>query len=176
MNLIAINSKSKYLDKIQEIFLSSFPENERIDFEDLVNCKFPNSNLLGIFNDEILVGFSYVSVFGDLVYIVYFAIDEKERNKKYGTQALNKIFNIYKGKTKVLSVEKPLTQGDTQSKRIDFYKRNGYELATFEFEWEGQTYCPMFNGEFDRQKFIEFLLICFPGCENFRDVVNIKDL
>ena len=33
-----------------------------------------------------------------------------------------------------------------------------------------QKYYSMYNGEFNKQKFIEFLLICFPGCNNFKDI------
>lgn len=169
MKLVEINNNSKHLNKIKEIYYYSFPESERMDFEDLANCKFPNSKLLGIFDNETLVGFSFVSVLGEFAYIVYLAIDENQRNKSYGTKALKEIFNLYRDKTKVLCVEKPNSQTDLQTIRIGFYKRNGFILANFEFEYLGQCYYSMYNGEFDKQKFIDFLLICFPGCKNFRE-------
>ena len=93
---------------------------------------------------------------------------ENQRNKNYGTQALNEIFNLHKDKTKVLCVEKPNSQTDLRTRRIGFYKRNGFTLANFEFEYLGQYYYSMYNGKFDKQKFIDFLLVCFPGCKNFR--------
>lgn len=170
MKLLEINNNSQHLNKIKEIYYCSFPESERMDFVDLINCKFPNSKLLGIFDDETMIGFSFVSVLGEFAYIVYLAIDENQRNKNYGTQALNKIFNLYKGKTKVLCVEKPNSKEDLQTRRIGFYKRNGFTQANFEFEYLGQSYYSMYNGKFDKQKFIDFLLVCFPGCKNFKDI------
>ena len=170
MKLLEINNNSKYLNKIKAIYYSSFPESERMDFVDLINCKFPNSKLLGIFDDETLIGFSFVSLLGEFAYIVYLAIDENQRNKNYGTQALNEIFNLHKDKTKVLCVEKPNLQTDLRTRRIGFYKRNGFTLANFEFEYLGQYYYSMYNGKFDKQNFIDFLLICFPGCKNFREI------
>lgn len=170
MKLLEIDSNSKHLSKIKEIYYYSFPESERMDFEDLVNCKFPSSKLLGIFDNETLIGFSFVSLLGDFAYIVYLAVDKEQRNKNYGTWALNELSNLYKDKTKVLCVEKPFSKGDVKSRRISFYKRNGFLLANFEFDYLGQKYYSMYNGEFNKQKFIEFLLICFPGCKNFRDL------
>ena len=170
MKLSEINNNSKHLNKIKEIYYYSFPESERMDFVDLINCKFPNSKLLGIFDDETLIGFSFVSLLGEFAYIVYLAIDENQRNKNYGTQALNEIFNLHKDKTKVLCVEKPNSQTDLRTRRIGFYKRNGFTLANFEFEYLGQYYYSMYNGKFNKQKFIDFLLVCFPGCKNFREI------
>ena len=170
MNLIEIDSNSQYLNKIKDIYYSSFPESERTDFQDLVNLKFPNSKLLGILNEDILIGFSFVSELGDFAYIVYLAIDDKLRNKNYGTTALSLVCDLYKVKTKVLCVEKPNTQEDIQSRRISFYKRNEFLLANFEFEYLGQSYYSMYKGQFDKQKFIDFLLICFPGCKDFKDI------
>ena len=171
MQLLEINNNNKsYLDKIKEIYFSSFPDYERIDFKDLVDLKFPNSKLLGIFNEDCLIGFSYVSILGDFAYIVYLAIDDKLRNKNFGTTALTLICDLFANKTKVLCVEKPNSQEDIQSRRIGFYKRNGFSLANFEFEYSGQKYSSMFNGEFNKQKFIDFLLVCFPGCNNFKNI------
>ena len=77
---------------------------------------------------------------------------------------------MYKDKTKVLCVEKPNSQSDLRTRRIGFYKRNGFTQANFEFEFLGQKYYSMYNGKFNKQKFIDFLLICFPGCKDFKDI------
>ena len=166
--LVEISKTSKHINKIKEIYLSSFPEEERIDFEDIVNLKFPNSKFFGIFDKRLLVGFTFVSLLGDFAYIVYLAIDKEKRNGGYGTQALKEIDELFKDKTKVLCVEKPISNEDIQSRRIGFYKRNGFSLASFEFDFLGQTYYTMYLGKFNKRKFIDFLLVCFPGCENFK--------
>ena len=107
MKLLDIDKDSKYLDKIHEIYFESFPENERVSFENIVNREFPNSRLLGFVDKDKLVGFSYVSVSDEFVYIVYLAIDKEYRSQGYGTTALSEIDKMFKDKTKVLSVEKP---------------------------------------------------------------------
>ena len=170
MKLLEINNNSKYLNTIKEIYHTSIPESERIDFEDLVNHAFPNSKILGIFNNNNLVGFSFVSVLGEFAYIVYLAIAENQRNNGYGSKALTTLFNLYSDKTKVLCVEKPNSKNDLRTRRINFYNRNGFTLSNFEFEYLGDYYYSMYNGKFDKEKFIDFLLICFPGCKNFKDI------
>ena len=166
--LVEINKTSKHLNTIKNIYFSSIPVEERIEFEDMVNLKFPNSKIFGIFDKAVLVGFTYVSLFENFAYIVYLAIDEQFRNKTYGSQALKDLCNLYKEKTKVLCVEKPITNTDMKSRRINFYKRNGFALADFEFDYLGSPYYSMYNGKFNKHKFIDFLLVCFPGCNNFK--------
>ena len=122
MKLLDIDKDSKYLDKIHEIYFESFPENERVSFENIVNREFPNSRLLGFVDKDKLVGFSYVSVSDEFVYIVYLAIDKEYRSQGYGTTALSEIDKMFKDKTKVLSVEKPEYPNDTPSKKSLFTK------------------------------------------------------
>ena len=122
MKLLDIDKESKYLDKIHEIYFESFPENERVSFENIVNREFPNSRLLGFVDKDKLVGFSYVSVSDEFVYIVYLAIDKEYRFQGYGTTALSEIDKMFKDKTKVLSVEKPEYPNDTPSKKSLFTK------------------------------------------------------
>ena len=69
-----------------------------------------------------------------------------------------------------MCVEKPNSQSDLRTRRIDFYKRNGFTQANLEFEYLGESYFSMYNGKFNKKKFIDFLLICFPECTNFRDI------
>ena len=176
MDIIEVNKNANYLQQIKKIYNSSFPKSERLDFAELVNKKAPNSNLYALLENNKLVGFTFISCFGNFAYIIYLAIDESERNKKYGSMALKLIDEKYKDKTKVLCVEKPLKKDDIKSKRIEFYKRNGFHLADFEFDYLGQVYYSMFCGNFDKEKFKEFLLICFPGCRNFNNILDFDEL
>ena len=170
MKLLDIDKDSKYLDKIHEIYFDSFPENERVSFENIVNREFPNSRLLGFVDKDKLVGFSYVSVSDEFVYIVYLAIDKEYRFQGYGTNALSEIDKMFKDKTKVLSVEKPEYPNDTPSKKIAFYKKSGYELNDFEFVWINQVYYSVHYGKYNKEKFLKLLLTLFPTCTDFKDI------
>ena len=176
MKALEVVKNSKYLPKIENIYLSSFPESERIEFSAMVNRKFQNSNLYALTDNKKLVGFTYISCYEDIVYIIYLAIDENERNKQLGSLALKEIDKLYPNKTKVLCVEKPTTDDEMKAKRISFYKKNGFKFASFEFDFLGQTYYTMHKGKLNEEIFKEFLLICFPGCKNFKNILNFEEL
>lgn len=146
-----INYSSKDLQEVKEIYLDSFPSSERIDFIDLINKKFPNSKILGIFVDDKLIGFSFISIYFNYVYIVYLAIKSSQRNKSFGSKALELIKQNYKNKTLILCVEKPCQQETLKLRRINFYKRNGFNLANFEFECLNEMYYTMYCGKFNKK-------------------------
>lgn len=163
MELLEIGKNKRYIGKVKDIYFSSFPEVERIDFKDLIEYKkYPNSKLLGIFNDDCLVGFSYVITKGSFAYIIYLAIASRYRNRGYGTTALKLICDMYKDKTMSMCVEKPEFPDDEPTRRINFYKRNGFKVADLEYIYLGQKYNIMYNGEFDEKKFTEFFYCMFP--------------
>ena len=167
MDFLEIEKNSKYINEVEKLYLDAFPEIERLSFEELINNE--NGKIIGFIIENELIGFSYVRVLGQFAYIVYLAIDKDKRNKGLGSQALKIIDKIYFNKTKVLCVEKPKLINNIRTRRIGFYRRNGFVLTNFQFEYYGEIFYSMYKGEFDKQKFIKFLLTCFPDCKNFID-------
>lgn len=55
---------------------------------------------------------------------MYFAIDEKFRNKGYGSKVLKDLIKKYK--TIILSIERPKKELKNSQKRKEFYLRNGF--------------------------------------------------
>ena len=153
MKLLDIDKESKYLDKIHEIYFESFPENERVSFENIVNREFPNSRLLGFVDKDKLVGFSYVSVSDEFVYIVYLAIDKEYRSQGYGTTALSEIDKMFKDKTKVLSVEKPEYPNDSPSKKSLFTKNLVMNSTTLSLYGLIKCIIPFIMGNITKKNF-----------------------
>ena len=81
MQLLELNCKSENIENLKDIYYDSIPDNERIEFRDMIKLSFPNSRLLGVFDKKMLVGFTYLCVCNDFVYIVYLAIQKSKRNK-----------------------------------------------------------------------------------------------
>ncbi len=171
MQLLELNCKSENIENLKDIYYDSIPDNERIEFRDMIKLSFPNSRLLGVFDKKMLVGFTYLCVCNDFVYIVYLAIQKSKRNKGLGSKVLKKLENIYKNKSFVLCVEKPKNNNDIGSRRIEFYKRNGFLISGLEFNYYGVDFQVMFNGEFNKVEFTNLLLLCFPECS---DLINIS--
>ena len=52
---------SKYANKIEELYLNSFPEKERFSFWILYECsKENNSNLYAILDNDMMIGMCYI--------------------------------------------------------------------------------------------------------------------
>ena len=69
MNLLYINSQ-EYKDRIEELYLESFPEDERFPFWMLEECsKENNSDLLAIVDNGVFVGMSYIVNCHDAYYL-----------------------------------------------------------------------------------------------------------
>jgi len=163
-----VDANSKYIDKIKNIYLNAFPPDERLDFDDLISNKIKNGILYALFDNNLIVGFSFVISAEDFVYILYLAIDDKFRNKGYGTKTLNIINDTYKNQPKVLCVEEPETANDMRSRRIEFYERNGFVLSNVKFTLYNTQYKILHTRKIDMQNFINFMLKYFPDCKDFK--------
>ena len=163
MKLKIINEKD--IVKIKEIYEEAFPENERIDFYQLLKGASPNGKLYGLYEKDMPLGLCYLNLEETFCYLVYFAIDKDKRNLGYGGLALSLIKKKFK-KPITLCVENPTTE--LKKRRIEFYKRNNFIMADFEFEYLNEKYYVMHTGEINKDKFIETMLLYFPGCTNFK--------
>lgn len=171
MKLLKVNKSYRYLDELKRIYEEALPANERVPFDELM-CADDGivRELFAIIDDASPKGFMHVRKKGNIVYIIYFGIDKLYRNMGKGSRAIKLMCDYYKDAVKVLCVERPTKDNDIRARRIRFYKRNGFSLADFEFDCVGDKYYVMYNGAFDKKEFIDFLLVCFPGCTNFKDV------
>lgn len=115
--------------KIEKIYLSSFPKSERKPFSMLLSgIKKGSADMISIFFDGSLCGFSYVYFYNDYALIDYFATDVNVRGKGIGTEAMKKICEKYREKKIFLEIENH-TVGELERRRMEFYRRCGYELC-----------------------------------------------
>lgn len=81
MSLKYINN-SKYVNKIEELYLNSFPEDERFPFWILQECsKENNSDLYAIFDNDKMIGMCYIVNCANAYYLMYLAVVPSLRNK-----------------------------------------------------------------------------------------------
>lgn len=163
MKVIEIDKDSKYLSEIETLYLKTFPEVERVEFSDLVDKKFPNGKFHGLFENKSLVGFAYTVETKELLYLLYLAVAQDKRNNKYGSKAISQLNELYNNKAMGLSVEAIDSMDDNQKRRINFYKRNGFDLTDYQYELLGQVYYPMVKGDISQKQFMSFLDVCFPS-------------
>lgn len=127
----------KYKDKLEELYLSAFQKEERFPFWILEDCsKEDNSDLYAILDNYKFVGMCYIVNCDGAYYLMYLAIQDELRNKKYGSKTLEDLKEKYK--TLFLSIDKPTDE--ISIKRKNFYLRNGFYDTNKYYEDTGVLY------------------------------------
>lgn len=87
--------------------------------------------------------------YADLVYLFYFAIDEKQRGKGYGSRLLWKLQEQYKGKVIFLAREQLVESArnyEQRVKRREFYSKNGFVDLPYQLKEAREVYDVMSVG------------------------------
>lgn len=124
---------------VRGLYFASFPAEERRPWESLW---LPNAacgpSALVIESGGVPAGFFTVWHFGSFRYIEHFATDARLRGSGIGSEALRALVQSDAAPV-VLEVELP-GANDMASRRIEFYRRNGFE--TLDFHYIQPPYAP----------------------------------
>lgn len=113
----------KYKNKIEKLYLSAFPKEERFPFLILEECsQEDNSDLYAILDNDKFIGMCYIVNCDDAYYLMYLAVESELRNKNYGSKILKDLKQKYK--TLFLSIDMAIDE--ISIKRKNFYLRNGF--------------------------------------------------
>ena len=130
-------NNSKYVNKIEELYLNSFPEDERFPFWILQECsKENNSDLYAILDNDKMIGMCYIVNCTNAYYLMYLAVVPSLRNKNYGSMILRDLKEKYK--VLFLSVDVPVD--NISVRRKNFYLRNGFYDTNKFYEDAGINY------------------------------------
>lgn len=127
MNLKYIDYfKSNYRNEIKNIYVNSFPKEERFPFGILKHCaKEENVEFNVILDNNKVIGIEYVIKYEDVAYLMYLAVFENQRRKGYGSKILEDLTK--KHKTIILSIERPNDDLNSDKEiRKKFYLKNGF--------------------------------------------------
>lgn len=105
----------------RNIYLSSFPPEERRDWDLIVNED--NPELSGIYEENALVGLVTLWHFEDFIYVEHFAVDSSMRSKGTGAAVLSLLAG--EPLPLLLEIEPPHSSPDAE-RRLKFYSRNGF--------------------------------------------------
>lgn len=126
-----LDSADSVMVKIEQLYTSAFPPDERRDFADfkalLADAAMPFA-VIGAFdkvNPDRLLAFVSYWQFGDISYIEHFAVIGEMRGRGVGSSVLRH-FVAEVSPSIVLEVEPPVTP--VAVKRIDFYRSLGLKL------------------------------------------------
>ena len=152
LQIIEIKKGSPYLPQVQALYESAFSANERIPMKQLLDNKIKRE-FWAFFEKEdgengaapTFCGFSNSISHGDITNIVYFAVVPELRCRGYGSQILQAIREKHPDSRIVVDIEveedsKDDEELERRNRRRDFYLRNGFEAAEFNYNWQGEHY------------------------------------
>lgn len=178
MKLTKAYSK-ELLNNIENLYNNAFPKNERKPFDLILEkCQNNQMEILAVTEDDgKFLGLAITIVYSDIVILDYFAISPNHRGKNIGSEALQHIFNIYKGKRLLLEIEDPEVESTNNIERIRrkaFYLKNNmtvmpYKINLFDVQMEVLTcncfvsfddYHSVFENVFDKSIADKIKLLC----------------
>ena len=126
--------------KVASLYEAAFPVEERLPLWQLSwNGLKRGQSFLAYFDQEVFVGLTYTIYTGNLVYLLFLAVEESKQSQGYGSQILAQVKKEAGVRPCVLTIE-PMDEEQVSNraqrlKRLAFYERNGYQaLNHFYFE------------------------------------------
>lgn len=140
MELIqAVNKKR--LEQMEQLYLRSFPKNERKPFSLIVNVREKGlGDMWSLEEDGESVGLAITVNYEDRVLLDYFAIEEEKQGMGYGSAAIQTLLTHYQRKRLLIEIESTKDQAENSKERIrrkEFYHRNGFTDLDFMVELFG---------------------------------------
>lgn len=130
--------------QIKEIYETSFPKSEKFPFWVLKQCAKENNVRLDAIidhNTDKIIGMIFLIFYDDIAYLMYVAIDEKYRNKGFGSLVLGDLIFKQVDASILLCIERPSAKKeDIKARRKDFYLRNGFYETGCSIEDSGVEY------------------------------------
>ncbi|NLT09966.1 MAG: GNAT family N-acetyltransferase [Ruminococcus sp.] len=139
----------------------AFPECERNSLDSLYASDTEERlDMLGIYEDENIVGFFTVRIFENIRYLAYFAVSHDKRSSGIGNKALQLLKQRYPGAQIVTEFEAPdenCSNNSLRLRRRDFYLRNGFcETGWYSFYDDTEFAIACTDKDFDKAAFEKF--------------------
>lgn len=156
----------------RELYEETFDRRMRVPYKDLRRvCDAGKADFTAVFSEDIFVGFYYVYLYEDSVFVYYLAVTENMRCRGYGTDILDLIKDTYPDRRVVVCIEAPQVDDKLVSvryRRLAFYSRNGFVDTLYKFESVGITYEVLYWGKQFEPETIQDILRSFRRSCGFR--------
>lgn len=133
-------------DRARELYEASFPEAERIPFDDLVAMSDDRHRFVWMEDGGEFLGLMYTVESDSLVFLLYLAISPGWRNCGLGSDALWMLKCSSAGRRIFLNVEptdEPAENMGQRLRRMNFYDRNGFSVQAVYRTPDGMRYALM---------------------------------
>ena len=117
-------------EKIKKLYQTAFPKEELLPWWIVRLLTVQKCvDLTGYYQEETFAGFTFTATAGNILFVLFFAVEENSRGKGFGSEILQYLKDCNPGKTIVLNVEPLDASAENNHQRIRrmaFYKKNGF--------------------------------------------------
>ncbi len=164
MKVKHISWDSVDLDKVESLAKEAFPPKEYLSPGELIQmAERGEVDFWGLYDENSFVGFMVISLFEDMCYLFFLAIDPNIRSKGYGGQALRLLDELYPNKQQVVDfemIDDAALNNEQRITRKAFYMRNGYQETRKFISYRGVDYEILCRDTpFDFEKFKRMMLV-----------------
>lgn len=129
--------------ELEDLNNEAFPKEERISIERMIDLSQTGiSDLYGVYDGDIFVGFFMTMTSDTCVYLFYLAICSSLRSHGYGGRTLKLMDDLYQRQI-VLDMEPLDDQADNYEQRLrrtKFYASHGYRSSGYHLFYWNQTF------------------------------------
>ena len=163
IHLIRVSDSLELMDDLKEIYIDSFPANERREWQEMLTLiPNPNYNLYNILDENKSIGMMSVWMFPEFTFIEHFAIHESNRGKGIGSQVI-KLLLKESSSMIILEVDEPTSE--SARRRVVFYQRLGFYSC--HQEYYQPPYSPSHNA-------LKMQLMSYPRLLTQAEFITIK--
>lgn len=137
-----ITRQNETLKQVKHLYREAFPAAERVPIKYLIGDD-ATGELAACYDGELFCGFYATITVGDIVCILFLAVEPQLRDRGYGGQILELITDRAAGRRIMLDIEAPDIKADNYEQRIrrkQFYIKNGYRETEIAYDWRGVSY------------------------------------
>lgn len=130
IGLIKLQPDCSDRKRLEQINNEAFPPSERISVDEMFDlARNTDSDILGIYDQDLFVGFMVLAKNTECGYVFFLAIDHHFRSKGYGSAAIRKLLEVYSELQIILDFEEIDENADNYEQRVRrkrFYLQNGF--------------------------------------------------
>ncbi len=159
MRTVRIEHTFSDLPLVEALAKEAFPPEEYLTPGKLIQMTMDGAvDFWALYEGDTFVGFTVISLYGNLCYLFFLAIAPQHRAKGYGSKVLKLLDALYADKQQVVDFEMIDETAPNNAQRISrkaFYLRNGYKETGKFISYLGVNYeilCKQENFDFGKFK------------------------
>lgn len=127
MEFLQITSSEDYrVEEIYNAYCSTFPEDERRDWDKLSTLfSHPKVKIISVLHESENIGYLILWELSNYTFVEHFEVFEKFRSQKLGSHITKYLFDNY---PRIILEIEPEHSSEDAARRYSFYQKNGFRL------------------------------------------------